>query len=91
MKTRWGPEAATDFASIVEYIRRQNSSTADRIAHTIFDSVSSLETFPNRGRQGRVSNTRELVLTPLPFVVVYRIKHSTVEIVRVLHGSQRWP
>jgi toxin ParE1/3/4 len=91
MKIRWSPESAADFARIIEYIRGQNPAAADRIARTIYDSVSSLETFPNRARHGRVENTRELVLAPLPFIVVYRVRKSIVEIARVLHGSQRWP
>ena len=48
--------------------------------------------FPYRGRLGRVSGTRELPLPPLPFIVVYRILGlDAVEIVNVIHGSQRWP
>jgi plasmid stabilization system protein ParE len=35
--------------------------------------------------------TRELVLAPLPWVMVYVVSDETVEIVRVLHGAQRWP
>jgi plasmid stabilization system protein ParE len=38
-----------------------------------------------------LENTRELVLVPLPFIVVYRVKPEALEIIRVLHGSQRWP
>jgi len=91
MNIRWSPEAAVDFAGIVEYIRTQNPAAADRIARTIYDSVTSLESFPQRGRPGRVEGTRELVLAPLPFIVVYRIKQNVAEAVRVLHGSQRWP
>jgi plasmid stabilization system protein ParE len=30
-------------------------------------------------------------LTRLPFVVVYRVTKNAVEIVRLLHGAQRWP
>ena len=91
MNIRWSPEAAADFAGIVEYIHKQNPSAADRIAHTLYDSAASLKSFPNRGRPGRIDDTRELVLAPLPFIVVYRVKRNTVEIARVLHGSQRWP
>jgi toxin ParE1/3/4 len=91
MKICWSPESAADFAGIVEYIRAQNSSAADRVAHTIYDSITSLESFPHRGRPGKVKDTRELVLAPLPFVVVYRVKPNIVEVARVLHGSQRWP
>jgi addiction module RelE/StbE family toxin len=91
MKIRWSPEAAADFSGIIEYVRTQNPSAADRIARTIYDSVTSLESLSQRGRPGRVADTRELVLTPLPFIVVYRVKQNRVEVVRVLHGSRRWP
>jgi plasmid stabilization system protein ParE len=30
-------------------------------------------------------------LPSLPFIVVYRVRESAVEIVRLLHGAQRWP
>jgi toxin ParE1/3/4 len=91
MEIRWSPEAAADFAGIIEYVRTQKLSAADRIAHTVYDTVTSLESFSRRGRPGRIEGTRELVLAPLPFVVVYRITQNVVEVVRVLHGSQRWP
>ena len=91
MKILWSPEAATDFAGIVDYIRQQNPSAADRVARAIFESVTSLESFADRGRTGRVKGSRELILPSLPFVVVYRVERHVVEIVRVLHGSQRWP
>lgn len=91
MKIEWSPEAAADFAGIVAYIHEQNPSAADHVAHTMYDSAASLESFPNRGRPGRVGGTRELVLAPLPFIVVYRVKRNVVEIARVLHGAQRWP
>lgn len=91
MKVRWSPEAAADFAAIVEYIRKQNPSAAERVARTIYEGVASLASFPLQGRSGRTKGTRELVFSPLPYVAVYRVKDEAVEIVRVLHGAQRWP
>jgi toxin ParE1/3/4 len=91
MTVRWSPEAAADFAAIVEYIRKQNPSAAERVAHTIYDRVASLASFPKKGRPGRTKGTRELVFSPLPYIAVYRVKAEAVEIARVLHGSQRWP
>jgi len=96
MKIEWSPEAAADFAGIVAYIHERNPSAADRVAHAMYDSATALESFPNRGRPGRVDGTRELVLASLPFIVVYRVKvyrvkRNVVEIARVLHGAQRWP
>lgn len=91
MVIRWSAEAATDFAGIVEFIHKDNPAAGDRVARVIYDSATSLGSFPNLGRVGRVEGTRELVLAPLPFIVIYRIKRDAVEIVRVLHGLQRWP
>jgi toxin ParE1/3/4 len=88
---RWSPEAAADFAAIVEYIRKQNPSAAERVANKIYDGVASVASFPRKGRPGRTKGTRELVFSPLPYIAVYRVKDEVVEIARVLHGSQRWP
>ena len=91
MTVRWSPEAAADFVAIVEYVRRQNLSAAERVAHKIYEGVASLALFPKQGRPGRTKGTRDLVFSPLPYVAVYRVKDEVVEIVRVLHGAQRWP
>jgi plasmid stabilization system protein ParE len=55
MKIEWSPEAAADFAGIVAYIREQNPSAADRVAHTMYDSAASLESFPNRESAARIT------------------------------------
>jgi len=91
LQLRWSPEAADDLVRIVERIREDNPSVAERIATFIYQRVAALETFPNLGRPGRMEGTRELPLPPLPFVVVYRLRGEAVEIARVLHGAQRWP
>ena len=31
------------------------------------------------------------MLTALPFIVVYRIKGEVIELLRILHGAQKWP
>ena len=91
MQVRWSPDAADDFARIIEYIHQENPSTAHRVANRIYEGMDALDKFPNRGRPGRVEGTRELPLSPLPWVVVYRVLEDAVEIARVLHGAQRWP
>jgi len=91
MQLRWSPAAAEDFFRIIEYIRQENAPAAQRIAKTIYESAGSLKSFPNKGRTGRVEGTRELPLSPLPFVVVYRILKDIVEIANVVHGAQKWP
>jgi toxin ParE1/3/4 len=91
MTVRWSPEAAADFAAIVEYIRKQNPAAAERVANKIYDGVESLASFPRQGRVGRTAGTRELVFSPLPYIAVYRVQQEAVEVARLLHGSQKWP
>ena len=91
MLIRWSPEAAEDLSRIVEYIRHENPTAAQRIAKTIYERAGALESLPYLGRPGRVEGTRELPLPSLPFLVVYRVLEHAVEIVNVIHGAQRWP
>jgi plasmid stabilization system protein ParE len=46
-----------------------------------------LEHLPERGRPGLVGGTREIT-TLWPYVVVYRITPTAVEIIRIWHGAQ---
>lgn len=91
MRIRWSPIASQDLFRIIEYIRRENASAAQRVAKTIYENVGSLSSFPHRGRQGRVEGTRELPVPSLPFLVIYRVTKDAVEIAGVIHGAQQWP
>jgi plasmid stabilization system protein ParE len=42
MKIRWSPEAAADFAALVEYIRKENSSAGSAFS-SVYRSVPSHE------------------------------------------------
>ena len=64
MRVRWTADATDDLERISDYIAEDRPVTARRIALDIIRSVDALDTFPNRGRQGRVEGTRELVVAP---------------------------
>jgi toxin ParE1/3/4 len=91
MQIRWSTAASQDLFRIIEYIRRENASAAQRVAKTIYENIGSLSSFPLRGRTGRVQGTRELPVPSLPFLVIYRVTQGAVEIAGVIHGAQRWP
>jgi toxin ParE1/3/4 len=92
MHVRWTQPAARDLTQICDYIELHgNTAVARRVALSIYDGVAALVEFPERGRAGGKSGTRELVLTGLPHLAVYRIRTDTVEILRILHGAQNWP
>lgn len=43
------------------------------------------------GRPGRVPGTRELVIPRTTFIVPYRLVGNTIQILRIFHGTRRWP
>ncbi len=73
---------------ITHHIAGDNPEAATRTAEQVYVRIEELVTFPHRGRLGRKEGTRELVLTSLPYIVVYRVKESTIEILQIRHGAQ---
>jgi plasmid stabilization system protein ParE len=57
---------------------------------TIYQRIRLLKNSPDLGRPGHRSGTRELALTPLPYVVVYAVKAEAVQILHIYHGAQDW-
>ena len=59
----------------------------EAIAH----AVQLLAEHPALGRPGRVPGTRELVIPDTPYLVPYRMREGSVEILRIFHGVRKWP
>lgn len=91
MKIRWLRAAARNRFEQLDYIATDNPSAAVRIDAQIEHQTGLLLSHPLMGREGRVQDTRELVISNSPFVIVYRIKGQYIEVLRLLHGAQRWP
>ncbi len=91
MKIDWFPSADRDLAEIVDFIAGDNVRAALNVDAEILRTVGLLEILPEMGRPGRVAGTRELVVSGTPYIVAYRVREESVEIVGVLHGARRWP
>lgn len=91
MQVRWTEPAAQDLERISEYIQKDRPDAAERIAKSLFDAANSLGIFPARGRVGRVSGTRELIVSGMPYIIVYRITDSGTHILRIYHAARDWP
>ena len=90
MRLRWAVPAADDLGSIKSYLQQHYPQFAEPTVRTIYEGIRSLKASPYRGRPGHRSGTRELPLTPLPYVVVYAVKPAAVEILHIYHGAQDW-
>jgi toxin ParE1/3/4 len=92
MNIKWSEQALEDLRSLHAYISGENSNAAQKLAMTIIAAVeTNLPDNPHRGRPGRVSGTRELVITNTSYIVPYRVKFGIIQILRVYHGARRWP
>ena len=91
MKLKWLPAALANLDHVAAHVGKENPAAAARIILKIRDAADGLRTWPRRGRPGRVIGTRELVIANTPYFVVYRVRRGRIEVIRVLHGRQKWP
>ncbi len=91
MQIVWTSAAVIDLKQISDYIFEKSPRLAATTIRRILESASELKLFPRRGRTGRKEGTRELVLTQLPYLVVYEVGEQSVTVLRVLHGARKWP
>lgn len=89
MKVQWLQAAADDLDHLYAYIGQDNPAAAGSEALRVLDAAGQLGVHPALGRAGRVAGTRELVVAP--YVIAYRVKSGSVQVLRVLHVARKWP
>lgn len=88
---KWLRKALKSLEKAYDYIAREDAGAAIGVVLKIQVATEQLAEFPEMGRAGRVERTRELVISNSQYIVIYRVKGKTVEILRVLHSSKRYP
>jgi len=91
MRVRWTRTALQALDEIADRIAQSRPMAARRVVDRIQKSVDHLARHPLMGRKGRVPGTRELVIPRDPFIIPYRVKEETIEILHVLHTARLWP
>jgi toxin ParE1/3/4 len=76
--------------AIHERIQEESVTAADFVFEAIVAAAAALPEHPYVYREGRVPNTREMVVLP-NYIVVYRIKTDRILIINVLHARRRYP
>jgi toxin ParE1/3/4 len=82
----WSTQAASELKAIPETDRQPEM--ANGIRRAIYERVQSLRSLPYLASPGRVENTRELVVTGTPYLVVYRVSEDGIVILNVLPGAR---
>ena len=91
MRVRWLRKALLNLDQEASYIAQDNPKAAAGFVLHLRDSALLLGEQPNLGRPGRIPGTRELVVANLPYILPYRVRNDTVEILRVFHTVREWP
>ncbi|MEC4819012.1 MAG: type II toxin-antitoxin system RelE/ParE family toxin [Scytonema sp. PMC 1069.18] len=91
MQIKWLKKALRNLEQVYQHISVDNPEAAIRTILKIQAAVEQLASFPHMGRLGRLEGTRELVIGNTPYIIVYRVKTTTVEILRILHSSRKYP
>lgn len=91
MPVQWTRRALRRLDQITAYVGSRSPRAADELAQRVRLLVSDLPTNPRIGREGRYLGTRELVAEKGRFVIVYRVRGQTVQIITVHDTRQAWP
>ena len=91
MQIQWSANAAAQLEAAYEYVAEDNRDAARQQSSAVVRAVEQLAQFPEMGRPGRVTMTRELVIQGTPLLVAYTVRRDRISVLAVLHGARRWP
>ncbi|MCW7539073.1 type II toxin-antitoxin system RelE/ParE family toxin [Aquabacterium sp. A7-Y] len=76
---------------VAAHIAADDPAAARLVVARVLQAVAVLAEQPGLGRPGRVAGTRELVVLKTRFIVPYRVRRDTVEVLRLFHTARRVP
>ena len=91
MLIKWTKTALASVDEIAGFIATDNPARATSFVLELQAAVTKLQAHPGMGRAGRVPGTRELVAGNTRYIVPYRVRGETIQILRVFHTSRRLP
>ncbi|EWY40828.1 hypothetical protein N825_33400 [Skermanella stibiiresistens SB22] len=91
MRIRYPRRALLDLNNQEDHIAETNPAAALEQVAIIRRHVDGLIDQPCMGRPGRISGTRELIISSSPFLVAYRVTDRTVDVLAVIHAKRNCP
>ncbi len=83
--------AFQDLQSVKDYIGQDKPNAALAVVKRVIEAIENIATFPSMGRTGRVPNTKELVVSGTPLIIIYQIQQDVLYVVRIIHTARKWP
>lgn len=91
MIIKWYDDAIADLELLENYISQDNPLAAQRIVDKILQAINLLSDQSEIGRPGRITNTRELIISGTSYIVAYTAINNSILIIRVVHSARQWP
>lgn len=88
---RWTTRAIRRLDLVGVTTAKEDPQAAARVIARLVSAAELLGEQPAMGRVGRIKGTRELVFADIPYIIPYRVRPTGVEILTVMHTSQKWP
>ncbi|HBM2944856.1 type II toxin-antitoxin system RelE/ParE family toxin [Klebsiella michiganensis] len=91
MEIKWLRKAIANLEAEFRYIAEDDPQAAERFVNEAWRLTQLLKEQPAMGREGRVPETRELILHNYPYIIPYRVRNNTVQLLRVFHTHRKLP
>lgn len=88
MKVRFTLPALSDLAEILDYLSNHSPAAAERISMSVTAIGQLLAEQPGAGKRTSDPLTRQMALTPYPYVLFYEWDEFEVIVVAVRHGAR---
>ncbi|SRR5690606_10342488 len=91
-KVVWTSQAGEDLENIAEYISRDSEYYASSFVTEIYNSIQTLDEFPERGRvvpELNDNNIRELFVKE--YRIIYKIEKDRIIVLTIIHGKREFP
>jgi len=82
---RWLRTALRNLDEEASFIAVDDIAAGRLVVRCVLGAVSLLAEQPGMGRPGHVPGTRELIVSKTRYIVPYRVRGETVEVLRVFH------
>ena len=91
MRVEWLRQALRNLEDEATYVATDDPAAARLVVQRVLEAVAQLVDQPGLGRPGRVPGTRELIVLRTRYLVPYRVRGESIQILRVFHTSRRLP
>lgn len=79
MEIKWPRKAIANLEAEFQYIAEEDPQAVERFVNEVWRLTQLLKE-PPMDREGRVPETRKLILHNYPYIIPYRVRNNTIQV-----------